>query len=143
MNTKQLSRRLECILTSHLNSIGRSVSAREDSRAFGGMIERSITDDWSAICAKVGVVDLADAGKKSIYDAAFQRKRRHNEIVGVDVRTKDLDAKRYSDGGVCSVNNLLQFMVQRKGILLIAEVGHKVSKRGPKQWVIDYVRVAP
>ncbi len=143
MHIKQLSSQLEKTLTSHLESAGRSVSAREDSRAFGGMIERSITDDWSAICAKLDVVDHADAGRKSIYDAAFQLRRRHNEIVGVDVRTKDLDERRYTDGGICSVKNLLQFMLQRNGLLLVAEVGHKNSRQRLEHRVIDYVRVAP
>lgn len=143
MSIKRLSGRLEGVLTSHLTSAGRSFSAREDSRAFGGMIEQSITSDWNGICAAMNVVEHPGAGKKSIYDAAFQSNRRPIDIVGVDVRTKDLDEKRYSDGGVCSVGNLLQFMVQRNGILLIAEVGHKVSKRGSEHRVIAYVRVAP
>lgn len=143
MNEKRLCLQLERIVTEVLSSERKQYHAREDSRAFGGMIEQSITSNWNGICAAMNVMELPKAGRKSIYDAAFQLNRRSIEIVGVDVRTKDLDAKKYTDGGVCSVNNLLQFMVQRNGILLVAEVGHSASKQGTKQRVIDYVRVAP
>ena len=48
-------------------------------------------------------------------------------IVGIDVKTKDLDSKKYSDGGICAVGNLLKFLANDRGQFIIAELGHNQS----------------
>lgn len=50
---------------------------------------------------------------------------RDDTLIGLDVKTKDLDGKAYSDGGVCSVDNLIQFLVRDRAILLLAEIAHQ------------------
>jgi hypothetical protein len=63
--------------------------------------------------------------------------------VGVDVKTKDLDSARYSDGGICAVGNLLKFLANDKGVFLIAEFGHNKSSHKTGTRDIEYIRVAP
>lgn len=61
-------------------------------------------------------------GRRTIYDFAS---RYNNSFYGFDVKTKDLDSDRYSDGGVCSVANLLKFLANEKAIFVVAEFGHR------------------
>jgi hypothetical protein len=61
---------------------------------------------------------------------------------GFDVKTKDLDSMRYSDGGVCAVGNLLKFLANDQGVFAIVEFGHTLSNaKGGRD--IEYIRVAP
>lgn len=66
---------------------------------------------------------------------------RDDTLIGLDVKTKDLDGKAYSDGGVCSVDNLIQFLVRDRAILLLAEIAHQSDgNRGRR---VAEVRVVP
>jgi hypothetical protein len=143
MILKKLCEKVERHIEDRLSAVGNAFDSREDSRAFGGMIEKAIADKWAGICASMRGTALPEPGKRTIYDVALKTTGRGSLLVGVDIRTRDLDEKKYSDGGVCSVKNLLQFMVRQHGLLLVAEVGHSVSKQSTKHRVIDYVRVAP
>lgn len=44
---------------------------REDSRAFGAMVEQRIVDNWPEICRSLGYDPLDRPGKRTIYDCAF------------------------------------------------------------------------
>jgi hypothetical protein len=116
------------------------VSAREDSRAFGAMVERRITDNWEQICKKSGVEPLDIPGRRSIFDCAYKD---NGSIYGLDVKTKDLDSTSYSDGGICAVGNLLKFLANDKGIFLIVEVGHTATSGAKSARDIEYIHVAP
>jgi prepilin signal peptidase PulO-like enzyme (type II secretory pathway) len=63
-----------------------------------------------------------------------------NLFLGLDVKTKDLDDTRYSDGGVCSVGNLLRFLSTRSNALVLSEFGYTSSSAGA---AVDYVRTVP
>lgn len=116
------------------------MSAREDSRAFGAMIEKRILDNWEDICAAVDAEPLANPGRRTIYDFAC---RHEGQIFGFDVKTKDLDANRYSDGGVCAVGNLLKFLANDRGIFTIVEFGHNKAVEDRDLRDLDYIKVAP
>jgi hypothetical protein len=116
-----------------------AVSAREDSRAFGAMIERRITETWVSICEKMGVTPLRLPGRRSIFDCAFEYE---GKTYGLDVKTKDLDSTSYSDGGICAVGNLLKFMANEHGVFLMVEVGHSKSENANAR-DIQYIHVAP
>lgn len=64
-------------------------------------------------------------------------------VYGVDLKTKDLDKNRYSDGGVCAVGNLLKFMANDNGVFLIAEFGHTLSVPDSGIRDLEYIHVAP
>ena len=129
-------------------AIERSVSAlftdgmdgREDSRAFGAMIERAVSDGWEIVCREASGTPLPKAGARSIFDRAMSI---GGVTLGVDVKTKDLDDDRYSDGGVCAVGNLLKFMANDAGFLIVLEIGHKRDQAGPARRRVDYVHAAP
>lgn len=122
-----------------LNDYLSAVSAREDSRAFGAMIEKRITETWTSICRDMKVSPLELPGRRSIFDCAFEHE---GKIYGLDVKTKDLDSTAYSDGGICAVGNLLKFMANDNGVFLMVEVGHSRSGDA-KSRDIDYINVAP
>lgn len=73
MNLKQISAQIEEKL-SEIFAEGRSsgLPAREDSRAFGAMVEEKIADNWDKICADLGYPPLERPGRKTLYDFAFQ-----------------------------------------------------------------------
>ena len=71
------------------------ITAREDSRAFGGMIEQRITTSWEQICEATSSEYVANPGRRTIYDFAC---RYGGVFYGFDVKTKDLDSNKYSDG---------------------------------------------
>ena len=54
-----------------------------------------------------------------------------------------MDSKRFSDGGVCAVGNLLKFLANDNGIFLIAEFGHSKSFERSNKRDLEYIRVAP
>jgi len=116
------------------------VTAREDSRAFGAMIERQISDNWKNICNKVGAEPVTAPGRRTIYDFAFQF---DGVFFGFDVKTKDLDSTSYSDGGMCAVGNLLKFLANDRGIFTVVEFGHNRAVAGKDLRDLEYIRVAP
>ena len=140
MDLRRISEQVEEKLSDLFEELQSGVSEREDSRAFGAMIERRITDNWAQICTSLGYSALERPGRRTIFDFAFEDK---DQIVGIDVKTKDLDSKRYSDGGVCAVGNLLKFLANDNGIFLLAEFGHNKSSEYSGKRDIEYIRVAP
>lgn len=104
----------------------RRLAGREDSRAFGGQVEHLIVDRWPSICASVGWAAVPRPGRRTLYDLAC---RVGSTFYGVDVKTADADEERYADGGVCSVDNLLRFLVGKNaaktGTLIVLEVTHQ------------------
>ena len=61
-------------------------------------------------------------GRRTIYDFGLLAE---GQTIGIDVKTKDLDSKSYSDGGICAVGNLLKCLSNDNGQFLITEFGHK------------------
>ena len=116
------------------------VSAREDSRAFGAMVEKRITANWPEICIASGVSARAIPGRRTIFDCAYED---DGFIYGLDVKTKDLDSTSYSDGGICAVANLLKFLANDNGVFLIVEVGHNATSENSSARDIEYIHVAP
>lgn len=114
------------------------LDAREDSRAFGAMLEARVADAWPEICAEIGAEVQPRPGRRTIYDLAF---RRSGVLVGVDLKTTDLDAGRYSDGGICAVGNLLRFLVNEGAVFLLAEIAHRGAPSASRR--VTSVRVAP
>jgi len=140
MNLKDMSGKLEDKLGDLFEELRSGISAREDSRAFGAMIEKRITDNWDNICKELGYTAIARPGRRTIFDFAFQEE---DSLVGIDVKTKDLDSTKYSDGGICAVGNLLKFLANDKGVFLLAEFGHNKSSEQSDKRDIEYIRVAP
>lgn len=116
------------------------ITAREDSRAFGAMIEKRITDNWLDICRKTKSEFIENPGRRTIYDFASKR---DNEFFGFDVKTKDLDSNRYSDGGVCAVGNLLKFLANDRAIFVVVEFGHNKATEDKSLRDLEYIKVAP
>jgi hypothetical protein len=143
MNLKNVCRAIEDELNELFEEARSGIPAREDSRAFGGMIQERITQHWSSICRKHGFDELSEGempGRRTIFDVAF---RHEGRIVGIDVKTKDLDSTRYSDGGICAVGNLLKYLANDKGVFIIAEFGHNKSAEKAATRDLEYIRVAP
>lgn len=113
MHLREVSRQIEEQLSKLFNELRSGISEREDSRAFGAMIEKRITDNWGSICTELGYAAMERPGKRTIFDFAFFK---NDQLVGIDVKTKDLDSKKYSDGGICAVGNLLKFLANDKGV---------------------------
>ena len=116
------------------------ISAREDSRAFGAMIEKKITDNWKIICNNLGYEAIDIPGRMTIFDFAC---RINDNIFGFDVKTKDLDSAKYSDGGVCAVGNLLKFLANDNGVFVIVEFGHNKSTLKNNSRDIEYIKISP
>lgn len=140
MDLKTISNQVEAKLSDLFEELRSGISEREDSRAFGAMIEKRITDNWQRICNELGYTAIDRPGRRTIFDFAFQEA---GHIVGIDVKTKDLDSTRYSDGGICAVGNLLKFLANDNGIFLITEFGHNKSSERSNKRDIEYIRVAP
>lgn len=139
LNQMELSAKLQRELEGLFLELRSGMSAREDSRAFGAMVEKRITDGWKGICDRLGIEPMELPGKKTIFDFACKVR---GQVVGIDVKTKDLDSTRYSDGGICAVGNLLKFLVNDGGMFLIAEFGHnKTTEKGIRD--LEYIRVCP
>ena len=139
MNFKDISSNIETSLEALFDELRSGIASREDSRAFGAMIERRITDNWKDICNKFGYEYYPIPGRRSIFDFACKV---DGTLIGFDVKTKDLDTTRYSDGGVCAVGNLLKFLANDDGVFMIVEFGHdKSSDKGGRD--LEYIRVAP
>lgn len=140
MNFKQISLKIEEKIGSLFEELRSGISAREDSRAFGAMVEKRITENWPRICAELGFEPVEIPGRRTIFDFACKV---DGKLFGFDVKTKDLDTTRYSDGGVCAVGNLLKYMANDKGIFVIVEFGHNKSGAENDTRDIEYIRVAP
>ena len=104
------------------------------------MIERRIGDNWNAICERLGFEPVPLPGRRSIFDFGFKFE---GQIIGIDIKTKDLDETSYSDGGICAVGNLLKFLANDKGTFLIVEFGHNKAAEKTEARDIEYIRVAP
>lgn len=117
-----------------------ALPAREDSRAFGAMIESRIRSSWKSLCSEAGAKTAPDSGRRAIYDVALEY---DGKFFGFDIKTKDLDNERYSDGGVCSVHNLLRFLANSKGIFVVVEFSHRKapSDRGLRR--LEHICVVP
>ncbi|MGO8678367.1 MAG: hypothetical protein ACLQVX_21205 [Limisphaerales bacterium] len=137
---RELSDAIEKELVSLFQELRTRLAAREDSRAFGAMIERRILDNWQDIRKRCGFTPVDLPGRRTIYDFGFTIE---NHVVGIDVKTKDLDTKKYSDGGICAVGNLLNFLANEKGRFIIAEFGHNQSPTTTDARDLEYIRVAP
>lgn len=140
MDYREVSVAIEGKLHDLFQDLRKDISAREDSRAFGAMIEKRITDNWSDICSSLAYKAVSNPGRRTIYDFACEI---DGVLVGFDVKTKDLDATRYSDGGVCAVGNLLKYMANDAGVFMIVEFGHKDSDSKGTGRDIHYIRIAP
>lgn len=140
MDYKEISENIERELEKLFEELHSGIAAREDSRAFGAMIEKRITENWEEICSKLNYHAIALPGKRTIFDFACTIQ---NSLFGFDVKTKDLDSTRYSDGGVCAVGNLLKFLANDKGVFMIVEFGHDKSTSKNDSRDLEYIRVAP
>lgn len=140
MNLRELCQILETELSRLFEELRSGIAAREDSRAFGAMIEHRITQNWESICSREGFVPVDLPGRRTIFDFGFKV---DNRIVGIDVKTKDLDTTKYSDGGICAVGNLLKFLANDHGHFIIAEFGHNLSSVQTGTRDLEYIRVAP
>lgn len=139
-NYKAISQKIESGLDLLFDELRSGLAAREDSRAFGAMIEKRIVSNWNSICKKLGYDPIELPGRRTIFDFAC---RIDGVLFGFDVKTKDLDTARYSDGGVCAVGNLLKYMANDKGVFMIVEFGHNEASTGKDARDIEYIRVAP
>lgn len=140
MNYKKISENFEREIEKLFNEIHSGISEREDSRAFGAMIEKRIGANWKKICSKLGYVPKDIPGRRTIFDFACEI---NNTLFGFDIKTKDLDSNKYSDGGVCAVGNLLKFLANDKGVFMIIEFGHTRSNSKKNNRDIEYIRIAP
>jgi hypothetical protein len=109
-----------------------------DSRAFGGHVEKGIRDSWPQITAQLGCQAEPTPGRRSIYDLACSTS--DGDLIGLDIKTKDLADGRYSDGGVCSVANLLRWYQGGSSTFVVAEFGHRSRQGGI---AFEYVATAP
>lgn len=140
MNIKQICQNFEMELQKLFNDFDSGMAEREDSRAFGAMVEKRMTSNWEKICKNLKAEYIKNPGKRTIYDFACKI---DGVILGFDVKTKDLDSTKYSDGGVCAVGNLLKFMANDKGIFIVVEFGHTCGQVDKNFRDLEYIRVAP
>lgn len=140
MDYKKISKTIEDKVTELFEELRSGISEREDSRAFGAMIEKRITQNWTKVCNELGYEPLDIPGRRTIFDFACKVE---GQLFGFDVKTKDLDTTSYSDGGVCAVGNLLKYMANDKGIFVIVEFGHNKSGTKNESRDIEYIRIAP
>lgn len=140
MNLRDISQKLEAELSKLFEELRSGIAAREDSRAFGAMVEHRIKQNWGDICSRCGFVPVDLPGRRTIFDFGFKIEEC---IVGIDVKTKDLDSTKYSDGGICAVGNLLKFLANDRGQFIIAEFGHNQSSATSDRRDLEYIRVAP
>ena len=140
MDLRDISQKLEAELSKLFEELRSGIAAREDSRAFGAMIEHRIKQNWEAICSRCGFVPVDLPGRRTIFDFGFKIEE---NIIGIDVKTKDLDSTKYSDGGICAVGNLLKFLANDRGQFIIAEFGHNQSGANTEARDLEYIRVAP
>ena len=137
---KTYIKNIESYLDDLFSDLKSGISEREDSRAFGGMIEKRITNNWESICASCKSQFIPNPGKRTIYDFACHY---DNTFYGFDVKTKDLDEAKYSDGGVCAVGNLLKFLANDRAVFVIVEFGHSKASENRTLRDLEYIKLAP
>ncbi|GAB4494604.1 MAG: hypothetical protein OHK0019_21460 [Saprospiraceae bacterium] len=140
MNHRTISEQFETEISALFEELRSGIAEREDSRAFGAMIERKITQNWSRLCEGLNYEPVNIPGRRTIFDFACKI---DGTLFGFDVKTKDLDTKKYSDGGVCAVGNLLKYLSNDKGVFVIVEFGHNKSSEKSDARDLEYIRVAP
>ena len=138
--TRQFVDSLHVELTNLFSDAHSDINAREDSRAFGAMIEQKIANHWESICMKIKGESVPRPGRRTIYDFGMLY---NGKLFGVDIKTKDIDSERYSDGGVCSVDNLLNFLVNNHAVFIVIEIGHNQSSSKSQLRNLNYIKVAP
>ncbi len=116
------------------------ISSREDSRAFGAMIEKKIADNWKNICENTNSEYVENPGRRTIYDFASLY---NGTFYGFDIKTKDLDKTKYSDGGVCAVGNLLKFLANDRATFVVIEFGHNKAIEDKDLRDLEYIKTAP
>lgn len=126
----------ECLLHKYPSGL----PEREDSRAFGALIERTVIEARKTICQDLNMGCDTIPGKRTIYDFATKY---NQTLFGFDIKTKDISKGKYSDGGVCSLANLIRFLVNQKGVFVIVEVAHSQSDEDSSKRVIEFVRTTP
>jgi len=114
------------------------IARRPDSRAIGAEIEDEIKNRWKDIVDKIGGInpEFDRERVRTIYDMGFDYK---NQFYGVDIKSIDVN-RGFTSGGVCAVKNLLDFMVNKKNIFVVCEVGYSTNK---KRVIIKYIKVVP
>lgn len=140
MNHRAISEQFEAEISALFEELRSGIAEREDSRAFGAMIERKITQNWTLLCEKLNYEPVKIPGRRTIFDFACKI---DGTLFGFDVKTKDLDTTKYSDGGVCAVGNLLKYLANDKGVFVIVEFGHNKSSDKSDARDLEYIRVAP
>ena len=138
--TQQFVNSLHVELTNLFSDAQSDISAREDSRAFGAMIEQKIANHWESICMKIEGESVPRPGRRTICDFGVLY---NGKLFGIDVKTKDLNFEKYSDGGVCSIDNLLKFLVNNHTVFIVIEVGHNQSSSEFQLRDLSYIKVAP
>lgn len=140
MNYQHLSNQFEEKIATLFDELKSGMAEREDSRAFGAMIEKRITQNWERLCNELNAEPIDLPGRRTIFDFACKK---DGLLLGFDVKTKDLDSTKYSDGGVCAVGNLLKYLANDKGVFVIVEFGHNKSSEKNEARDLEYIRVAP
>lgn len=140
MNFKAISEQFEERIAALFDELRSGMAEREDARAFGAMVEKRITQNWERICQELGYEAVSIPSRRTIFDFACKI---DGVLCGFDVKTKDLDTTKYSDGGVCAVGNLLKYLVNDKGVFLIVEFGHNKSGEKSDARDLEYIRIAP
>jgi hypothetical protein len=131
----QLCERLESDFTTKLKSS--DMPRYPDSRGVGGAIQAELLEGWDELCKGWGATPEPEPGPKTMYDAAFTLS---NVFVGVDFSAKKSAEGGYSDGGICSVADLLRFYIRTTGLFLVAQVRYSQTESNT---TADSVRVAP
>jgi len=70
MDFQKISLSIENKVSELFEELRSGISEREDSRAFGAMIEKRITQNWEKICKELGYEPLAIPGRRTIFDFA-------------------------------------------------------------------------
>ncbi len=86
------------------------------------MVEHRIKQHWGDIALAPVSCRWTCRDVRSIFDFGFKVEER---IVGIDVKTKDLDSTKYSDGGSSARSAICSsFSLTTEGHFIIAEFGH-------------------
>ena len=72
MDLRDISKKLEAELVKLFEELRSGIAAREDSRAFGAMIEHRIKLNWEAICSRNGFEAVDLPGRRTIFDFGFK-----------------------------------------------------------------------
>ena len=67
MNYQIICEQFETQISDLFEELRSGISEREDSRAFGAMIEKKITANWISLCQRMSYDPVATPGRKSIF----------------------------------------------------------------------------